>query len=371
MTAYIKVSKDLIKDGMVEIAVRNKKQQFAEFVKLGVEKHKNELSDDVINIVVPLLRNAFKKELDGVDELKSDATDLLRNANDFVMDARDITKAIAKIAVQFSNCDAIQMIQLAGIGANLIATTAGFVIVNKKLDEMSSKLEDIKDQIKIILKKDLADIEKLINEARSSYINMLDAKKRNKPFSEKEYYTLTVQLFTVLGYLYKLFMDNAVFKREAIINYIYLLLPMFANALKEYDTAYYFANKDQIKGDSIWHNQHDEWMALIKKFSSKKYLEKLRMVTFLDLDYNSKQSEATVATALLSGANFNQIVSDQQAIIQHFDNFEQYEAFEKSTIKEVVDECKESLSELSDEQLAVLNPLLDDAQNQLEMAIAR
>ena len=407
-SVVVEIAKELAKRGYVEVVNRAKDGKILEILKYGIEdfnilnpeglaglllkngptmlvsaigdiastgylKHVIDgVGDkvDLVNAGISVLQgtvNGIDSKVDiivngiqGVDRKLFAIDKKLLGLNQNIGAVSDQVKLMAKnIEILQSSLGVVATMDVMIIGlvaANLVMTATGFAKINRKLNSIEDSISMMQESLRRIAKKQELDIVKEFKEVRENYADMLDAAKRHTPFNERQYYSLTVKLNSMLDYLYTCFMSDAVENKTVILEAIYVLLPMFANVLAKYDTEYYFDYKDEIVSGSVWHNQHDIWMKTFERLMDRSYLDKYQDYCFLDEGVSSREADASVLTAYLVAVNAATIVDDNQKILLCFESEDRYREFKGEIVKEADKDIQSILKEYDEETVKLLNP---------------
>lgn len=321
--------------GLIEIVLRGKNKRIKAFQKVFLDE---------------IAEKSEKKE-----QIKS-IIDKLNSAN-----------RINKQSVQkFNNLMKLNQISMILDGANLFATCVGFAIMYAKLDEMSGKMKEILDVIKVGHGIQ-ADYE--FRKVLSEHADMLDARKRKKFYSEEEMRKLVDAEYNVLSLLVEVFVSQTASDNENLIFSIYSLVSMLAVTLCYYDELYYFNNKDVIEDGNVWHSSHDTWMAIFEKLLSGEFAETLQDHAVFDLKYSMTEVD-TYCISLCDQVKslIIQIKDNQELLIAIDDSdlFAELEQFRRNKIKESIQEAFDGSEELLEDE--DIQQALDEALRQVALA---
>ena len=197
-------------------------------------------------------------------------------------------------------------------GLNLFATVVGFAIMNDKLNKVSGKIDEV-----INLQKDTFDIQTVykINEVIADYSNMMDGRKTQTYYTEKEMMKLVGDEWNALEMLMKIFCKGVSNNSEEFLFSMLSLASMLSTSLRFYDEIYYFEHKDVIRGGSIWHNDHNKWMSSFDKMLSKEFIERMQDYGFFDLDLNTSENDYFYKGYIEQISSLKQDVEDNQLLI--------------------------------------------------------
>lgn len=240
------------KTGMMEALTRGKNKQFDTFFKLEMNSAKSETAKQLEKIAASISSNHAQsmQMLNGISKL-------------------------SQLSVVLS-------------GLNLFATAAGFMLMNAKLEKMSSKIDEV-----IKRQKDAVEIEAnfKIGSVIERHGIMLDHRRTEKYFDENQMEQLVADEYTALNYIKKVFELEATGNKDEIVFYMLSLASMLAVSLKYYDQLYYFGNKETLSSDDAWHSSHDKWTAAIDSMINTDYIEMIQDYGFFDLGLNTVEND--------------------------------------------------------------------------------
>lgn len=317
--------------------------------------------DGITNGITSLKNSLLTMDtkLDGITAGISGVSDQVRNVAANISLLQNSVNMIAGMNVLMLGLEA----------TNLVVTASGFSTLNTKLDGIIDSISQIQASLKKIAKKQELDIVKEFKEVKEDYADMLDATKRGTPYNERQYYTLTRRLHSMIDYLYICFMSDAVENREVILEAIYVLLPMYANVLRRYDAEYYFEYKNEISGGSVWHNQHKNWMKTFDALIDKKYLDKYQDYCFLDENMSGREADDAMLTAYLTAINSATVVDDNQKILLCFERKEDYKQFQGELVEDATETIQETMNEYDEEIIMLINPSFQSAVSELSASL--
>ena len=306
----------LIEKGVVELVLRGNNKQIRAIQKVAINQVQNKEAAQLVN-------QAFQA-IHKNSQLTNNVLQSLRN----VTVLQNLTLAL--------NC------------LNLVATCAGFAILYAKLDKMS---EEIAQQIQHLHQtiKQGHDIQTgyEFNKVLSSYTDMLDARRRQNPYSEEKMRELVDQLYNVLQLLIAVFKKEIATDKSSIILSIFSLLSMLTMSLRFYDELYYFNNKAKLNSGSVWHSAHDRWMGVYHVLQSGWFLERLQDYAFLESDMTTVEMDIYCAELMEEVSSQKEVVEDNQALILALDDQQTFQ-----TINQVnTDGLKEGIASIIEETL--------------------
>ena len=247
----------------------------------------------------------------------------------------------------------MQNITLILNGLNLAATCAGFAILYAKLDKMS---EDIAQQINRLHQtvKQGHDIQTgyEFNKVLANYSDMLDSRRRLRPYSEEKMRELIDQEYNVLSLLISVFKRDVATDKQSIILSIFSLLSMLTKSLRFYDEQYYFNNIEVLNRKDVWHASHDKWMSVYDTLKSDWFLEKLQDYAFFEANVTTSGMDLYCSELMDQVSSQKEEVEDNQKLIIALDDQSLYHTVNKlntAEIKEdIVSKLKETLNDESD-----------------------
>ncbi len=258
MEEVIRICSDEMKEMIgdhFEIAYRNKKGRFKKFCRVVVESSKNTNSD---NSIERLYKQSMK-----------------------------LLKSVDKTTNAINSIKGITMFNSVMGVMNLCATTAGFVIVCHKLDQISSQVQNVMDTMKDINQGETMYKFDLVIEEHKA---LLDGKDGGKLFTEDKYLELIKNENALLKLLYKIFCNETSSNRLEILQSILALSCMMAVAIEDFDTLYRY---EYTEKKSLY-NGHDGWMATFDLLLSKEFKEQLQDFFFIDEDKSQNETDLLV-----------------------------------------------------------------------------
>lgn len=180
----------------------------------------------------------------------------------------------------------------------------------------------------------------------SEYTDMLDCRKRQKPYSEDKMRVLVDNIYNVLNLLYDSFKKDIVIDKQETILSIFSLLSMFTTSIKYFDELYYLNNREILSEGDAWHSSHSKWMGIYSNLLLPEFIERLQDYAFFEVGFY------TLGVDIYCHELFNQVICQKQEIE---DNQELIMAIKDSTILN-------NLREFN------INELKQDLENALEEA---
>lgn len=379
MLTVLDIPEEAVRNNLVEICVRRKDSRFKDFLKVALsspeeknnDNYKEALSKVVSNIYSDYKRNKIHSFNDlflsaGVNVIKQID---LRNVN--------VLKVLSPLSVKVSKetvlsaaasaASAGSMSALA-IGLNagtLVATAAGFAVLNNKIKNLSAEVRQIKEDLENGASK--ADIETLgrFNNAVNTYIAILDKNRIGVPVSEDEYVKVINEIHGVLFVLNSIFKEN-VSNNESMLEAIYILTPMMAHLISELDKEYYFNHKDCWKGKPRWHSLHSRWMSVIDDVMSQSFVDNIMDHYMLKAHRHNSEAVETAAASVYSAGKAKLAISDMQQILLCCQDRDDYQRLMTAIDNEADEMLKEDVieaittSDIEQEYAQVLSKKLDE-----------
>ena len=209
-------------------------------------------------------------------------------------------------------------------GANLCATCAGFAVMFKKLDKMSSKINEVLSVVKAAHQ---IQINYEFKKVLSEHSNMLDCKRLLKPYSEEEMRKLVDEEYNVLSMLIEAFNEGTTGDKETLIFSIYSLAAMLNASIRYFDEIYYFNNKETITDGQMWHSSHDTWMTAFERITDKNFVAKIQDHGIFDLELNTTETDYYYKSLLNQVINAKQEIEDNQTLLKAFDTQEEFKKY--------------------------------------------
>lgn len=220
------------------------------------------------------------------------------------------TSALLRSVVQSQNLGLVLN------GINLCTTCVGFAIMYEKLDKMGTEINQQIGKLQNIIKQG-TDIQTTyeFNKVLADHTDMLDCRKKQQPYDEKQLRELVDKEYNVLMLLLDVLKYDVADNHKSIIETAVSLLAMMTVSLCYFDESYYFNNKEVLAEKEPWHSSHEKWMGAYSKMREKWFIELLQ-------DYGSFETNLTTlgvdvyCTAILDQvAESRQKVEDNQMLI--------------------------------------------------------
>ena len=254
-------------------------------------------------------------------------------------------------------------------GLTLATTAAGFAILYEKLDRISVDITKQFNQLQDTLKQgNNVNTNFEFGKVLSEYTDMLDCRKRQKPYSEDKMRVLVDNIYNVLNLLYDSFKKDIVTDKQETILSIFSLLSMFTTSIKYFDELYYLNNREILSEGDAWHSSHSKWMSIYSNLLLPEFIERLQDYAFFEVGFY------TLGVDIYCHELFNQVICQKQEIE---DNQELIMAIKDSTIlnnlrefniNELKQDLENALEEaFEDNQTAEASRVYNEIQKQIEL----
>ena len=198
----------------MEIVVRQKNKRFKKFYKVALDKIFKEAEQQV----------AAKEVLKAVQKN---------------------SKLLNQNLKMVKNLSKIQNIALILDGVNLVSTWATFAILYEKLNSMEEETVGAIEKVQHTLNKGTElHIKAEYNKVISDYQDMLDCRKKQKPYSEEQMRKLVDSLYVVLDMMIDSLKSDLIDNKDNMILTVFMMLSMYTASLRFFDEQYYFNYKD-------------------------------------------------------------------------------------------------------------------------------
>ena len=238
-------------------------------------------NDNIMEIVIRGRNSKFKAfqkvVLNGVEHSEAKKTaekiiNLVAQNNNMLQNNLQLIKSVAKL----------QNLSLILNGLTLATTAAGFAILYEKLDRISVDITKQFNQLQDTLKQgNNVNTNFEFGKVLSEYTDMLDCRKRQKPYSEDKMRVLVDNIYNVLNLLYDSFKKDIVTDKQETILSIFSLLSMFTTSIKYFDELYYLNNREILSEGDAWHSSHSKWMSIYSNLLLPEFIERLQDMLFL------------------------------------------------------------------------------------------
>lgn len=300
----------LNKNGILEIAMRDKRKKFTAFQKLAINNSPEGEAKQLLQRAITIM-----------------------NKNNALADKSvSMLKTVTKL----------QQLNLIFGALNLCATCAGFAIMYAKLDKMSGQLNKIMGTVKE--GQDItANYE--FGKVLSEHSNMLDARKTQKYYSEEQMRQLVDAEYNVLKMLMEAFRKEHTDDIDNLIVSIYSMASMLAVSLRYFDELYYHSNKKTIGDGDVWHSSHDNWTGVFQALRSEEFIEKIQDHAVFELGLSMSEADAYYLSLIEQVKDMEETVADNQQLIVEFDDPDLLTAFEEYVNQDVSTAIKEAFEQ--------------------------
>ncbi len=334
MDLYHKIEPFINDKGILEVVLRDKKKKFMELPKIFI----NELKEtDNKNAIEGALKSINAK-LKNVDKL-------------------------AESAKVISNLGTINVILNA---VNLCATCAGFAIMAAKLDKMSSQINQRLNSIK---RGQESQSKFEFNKTVSRHRDMLDYRRRNQKYPDKEMRELVDDEYNVLNLLIEELSNDPVGDVDSLIFSIYSLAAMLTVSIRYFDEQYFFNNIGTITDDNPWHASHEIWTSVFDTMLSDDFVAMIQDHGFFDLNLSTIELDAYYISLCKQIEDCKKSISGTQDVLKKIKDKELYEAFVEYNKKKTREEFEKELAETGVETSdATVATALEEAYKQVALS---
>ena len=300
----------------MEIVVRQKNKRFKKFYKVALD-------------------NIFKEA-----EQQQAAKEVLKAV-------QKNSKLLNKNIAMMQNLAKIQNIGLILDGVNLISNWATFAILYEMLNSMEEEIVGAIEKVQKTLNKGTElHIKAEYNKVISDYQDMLDCRKKQKPYSEEQMRKLVDSLYVVLDMMIDSLKSDLIDNKDNMILTVFMMLSMYTASLRFFDEQYYFNYKDILSGDEVWHTSHNKWMSLYDTLTQSWFVELLQDHGVFDLGLNTDEMDTYYNEFLEQVQDQKQEVIDNQEIILTLQDTSLLNAFHDKTSEEIQNELEKEISEM-------------------------
>ena len=230
-------------------------------------------------------------------------------------------------------------------GLNLCATCVGFAIMYQKMDEMSTEImqgfKRLEKQGKRVVD---ATTSYEINKVLSDHQDMLDCRKKQKPYSEEKMRSLVDQEYNILTLMIDVLQNDLAENKERMIISIFSMLSMFTASLCFFDEQYYFENHDILGNIEPWHSSHGKWMSVYNTITSNSFLELLQDYASFETKLTTLEVDIFCSSLINQAKTLQQEVCDNQTLIEEIGKVDILTSLHKYTTQEVRNELDKAFS---------------------------
>lgn len=253
---------------------------------------------------------------------------------------------------------------------NLCATCVGFMIINEKLNQMNTEILKQFEHLGESLKREYdVNIKSEILKVKSDYNDMLDCRKKGKPYDESKMRNLVDMEYNTMTKIIDMMQNDLISDKRNLMEMLINLLSMFTISIKYFDRLYYFNNHESLKAEDRWHISHEQWMHIYDQLTSKWFVEMLQDYAVFETDLSLYYADLYYIEILDSILEQKQGIRDNQELISYIDDektlnilLDEHDKEVKNTIKESFDEVFEGVNDNE------INQLYDNVLSQIEFA---
>jgi len=334
------------------IVMRRKDGTLRKFIKCKVlgansvsSNKANELVGELINKTIKNahvdmgnLRSSMKDIRQGIGKLTDITKDMAINV-DQIFKATNITKTLSYINVGMTL-------------ANMAVDIAGFVIVCNKINELSSRIQELSDKLD-----KLGNIEKnkLIKGCRDNALNcnsMLEKMSLKEEIDLDELEKFINDFTNYINMVIDILVDEAI-DSEVLLTIMNYLIPSYSLIVCEFIDRYYF-KKGLLPANT------NSYLAMFDRLTSSNYINKLEDYFFFEEKLSTIDTMDAVSAQVLLGVNGRVQIEDQIEILKELKTREKVEEF-KQNLEEYAklkfEEDVEELYESSDKWKSELESL--------------
>ena len=227
-----------------------------------------------------------------------------------------VNQASAKNLEVLQKIAQAQGLGLALNGLNLCATCAGFAIMYAKLDKMSTEINQQIGKLQGVVKQG-HDVQTgfEFNKVLADYQDMLDSRRRQRPYSEAKMRELVDREYNVLMLLIDVLRNDIAFSQQTMLDSIFSMLAMLTVSLRYFDAQYYFNNHETLGDLDVWHSSHEKWMNVYDELSSPWFVEFLQDYGLFEAGLNTVEVDYYYTDLFEQIADLRDEVKDNQILI--------------------------------------------------------
>ena len=226
-------------------------------------------------------------------------------------------------------------------GLNLCGTCAGFAIMYKKLDEMSGEINQQLAKVEKTAKK-IQDVQVgfEFGSVLSEHTDMLDCRKKQKPYSEEKMRELVDREYNVLTLLIRSFELDISEDCSNTVFSMFSLLSMLTMSLMYFDEIYYQNNRNNIVKGDVWHSSHEKWMNVYKTLSEGWIIEKYQDYCMFETELSTLGTDVFCNGLLSQVREERESVEDNQELIKTLGDLDLLHTLQDSIDYEVKETIK-------------------------------
>lgn len=201
-------------------------------------------------------------------------------------------------------------------GLNLCATCIGFAVMYEKLDRMGTEINRQIGKLQNMAKQ-TTDIQTgyEFNKVLADHTDMLDSRRRQRPYDEQQLRDLVDREYNVLMLLIEVLKCDLADDRKMIIETAVSLLSMMTVSLCYFDELYYFNNREALVDKDPWHSSHEKWMSAYNRLSEEWFVELLQDYGMFETDLSTMGVDMYYSSILDQISDSKQKVEDNQTLI--------------------------------------------------------
>lgn len=273
--------------GVIEIFVRGKKQRCKAIHKIMIDNLQEANGEKAKALMEKVIQSISKQT-----EVSEKNFDLLKNV------------------IQSQNLGLILN------GLNLCATCVGFAIMYEKLDRMGTEINRQIGKLQNMAKQ-TTDIQTgyEFNKVLADHTDMLDSRRRQRPYDEQQLRDLVDREYNVLMLLIEVLKCDLADDRKMIIETAVSLLSMMTVSLCYFDELYYFNNREVLANEDPWHSSHEKWMGAYNRLLEEWFVELLQDYGAFETDLTTVGIDMYYSSILDQISDSKQKVEDNQMLI--------------------------------------------------------
>lgn len=224
-------------------------------------------------------------KLKWVDEVKEKVVDqdtirnIVRNMNKNTKKLDQIIPKLDQIFKPLQNVQILSILNTALSAANLVATVAGMVIICNKLNKIDYKLDEIKQEIAAVKNIDFEMlIRKPCRQIVDDYKFLVPDLSKDKPVPEEKLIKLIRECKDYIISLYTLRNDLPL---DAVLNLIFMLLPILTNCMIVYYKRFFDPNQ---KVDPLY----DSCMPVFDMLSDPDFIDQIQDYMFIEMKQDNR-----------------------------------------------------------------------------------
>ena len=240
----------------------------------------------------------------------------------------------------------MQQLGLVLNGLNLAATCAGFAIMNEKLERMSAEINQQINQVKETVKQG-HDVQTgyEFNKVLSDYTEMLDSKRRQQPYPEKDLRKLVDSEYNVLLLLISVFRKDIASDKQTLIVSMFSLLSMLTVSLKYFDEQYYLNNHEVLGDQDPWHSSQGKWMSIYDTMTEPWFVEKLQDYGFFESKLTTIGVDIYYTELMDQVMELRHDVEDNQELVVAIGDVDLLAALRENSSREIKETIESALKE--------------------------